>query len=72
MIQAAIETWKKQVKSPKGLINGWPLNHSHSCVIAVVTPRERAGHLVLLEVGLSADQCNTSVCWGEVKKKNKC
>ena len=57
----------------KDWINDWPLKHSHSCVIGVVTPRERAGHLVLLEVGLSADQCNTSVCRGrEVKRKNKC
>lgn len=46
------------------------LNNTHSCVIVVVTPGELAGHLVLLEIRLSADQCNTSVCWrGEEKGK---
>lgn len=37
-------------------------------MIVVVTPGELAGHLVLLEIKLSTDQCNTSVCWrGEEK-----
>ena len=45
-------------------------NNTQSCVIVAVTPGELARHLVLLEIRLRADQCNTSVCWrGEEKGK---
>lgn len=71
MIQATVETRKKQVKSPKGLINGWPLNNTHSRVIVVVTPGKLvAGQLVYLEIRFSADQCNASVCWRGKGKTN--
>lgn len=35
-----------------------------------MTPGELAGHRVLLEIRLSTDECNTSLCWrGEEKGK---
>lgn len=71
MIQTTAETRKKQMKSPKGVINGELLNNIHSSVIVVVTPGELAGHLVLLEIGLSTDQCNTSVCQRREEKRKQ-
>lgn len=57
-------------ESPKGLINGSPLNNIHSCVIVVVTPGELAGHCVLLETRLSTDQCKP-LCAAEERKKEQ-
>lgn len=59
---------RKQMKYPEGLIRDLLLNNIHSSVI-VVTPRELAGHLVLLEIRLSADQCNVCVLQKSIIKK---
>lgn len=69
MIQTTTETHRKQMKCPEGLISDLLLNNIHSSVM-VVTPGELAGHLVLLEIRLSTDQCNTCVrCRGVEERK---